>query len=66
MAKEKKDRKDSSGDSRCLYLRPAFWMQNQFWECDLYSDESKQYFRNWLNRIVKEAKYLPSIDSNLN
>lgn len=33
------------------YLRRTFWLNpsNHFWESDLYSEESKQYFRDCLH-----------------
>lgn len=35
------------------YLRPVFWNNpsNHFWETEMYTEESKDYFRAWLIRI---------------
>lgn len=35
------------------YLRAEFWNNplNQFWNTDMYSDESKEYFNKWLNKM---------------
>ena len=45
------------------YLRIKFWMrpENQFWECNLYSERTKQYFRDWLIRETENTRKLTSL-----
>jgi hypothetical protein len=43
----------TSGYDRHPYLKSAFWQNplNQFWNTDMYSSKSKEYFNNWITTI---------------
>ena len=53
--------KSSSGNVRCKYLLTSFWIQNAFWETDLYSEKTKDHYRKWLAKLAKDEKYLPNL-----
>lgn len=55
--------KSSSGHTRCRYLLPIFWMdeRNHFWETDLYSEKTKQYFRDSVSTMFKNEKCLAQL-----
>lgn len=57
--------KTSSRNVRLKYLMPSCWIENQFWESSLYSEKSKEYFRLWLSRILKDEKKLTAIEKNI-
>lgn len=42
--------KSSSNSDKHPYLKVSFWENpsNQFWESDLYSNKSKNEYRQWL------------------
>jgi len=48
--KKSVNRKCSSGDAVHPYMKASFWANpsNQFWETELYSEASKEYFRKSL------------------
>lgn len=46
-----KKQRSSTNSEKSPYLRLGFWENpsNQFWETAMYSEKSKDYFRNWLS-----------------
>lgn len=42
--------KSSSNSDKHPYLKVSFWENayNQFWESDLYSEKTKEEYRQWL------------------
>jgi hypothetical protein len=52
-------RKTSSGDNQHPYLKVNFWQNptNHFWNSELYSEKSKDYFlKSVENMLVKERR----------
>jgi hypothetical protein len=53
-------KRTSTNSDRNPYERTSFWINssNHFWETDMYSDKSKEYFRDWLSEMIeRERKY---------
>lgn len=48
--------RSSSGDTPNHYTKVKFWMENPFWENAMYSEKSKEYFRNWVQNMVKNER----------
>ena len=40
-------------------------MENQFWECGLYSEKTKDEYRKWLKDFTKRERALSAIDNTL-
>lgn len=59
-----KRKKTSSKDHTHPYLKLSFWIkpENQFWNNAGYSQASKEYFNDWIQRLMKAEKYLPNIE----
>lgn len=56
-----KKQRSSTNSEKNPYERLGFWENpsNQFWETGLYSEASKDYFRNWLSEWrSKERLYV--------
>jgi hypothetical protein len=47
--------KTSSGNGH-PYRKLSFWRENPFWETGMYSEASKQYFRDWVTSMIKDEK----------
>jgi len=59
--------KSSSNSKTHPYYIPRNWTKPafQFWECDSYSEKSKEYFRNRVKIWNEREKSLNKIDSTL-
>lgn len=57
MANKNKKR-SSTNDDKQPYMRLGFRMNtsNHFWETEMYSEKSKEYFRNLLCEAVKKER----------
>lgn len=62
-----KANRTSSNSGRHPYQKLSFWSlaQNQFWQTPMYSQESKDYFNNWLANWGKTEKNLVNIEQNI-
>lgn len=66
MAKKHKSRGSAEAEKH-PYLRLSFWLrsENQFWERETYSEETKQRFRDILQRWAESQKNLSTIEPTL-
>lgn len=62
-----KANRTSSNADRQPYQRLSFWIEerNQFWNTNLYSQKSKDYFNKWLSDWMKREKSLVNITQNI-
>lgn len=43
----------------------VFWSTNQFWNTGMYSEKSREYFNDSLNRMQQNERVLSRVDSSI-